>query len=104
MSEYGGYLGDVVAAANVVGATGAIFGRPLRMQNGVRVGKGIYTVDLADGVDAQSAVILLTAQAAAAAFVVGTQVSDTQVGVLTFDAAGAAADVNFSVALVRTAS
>lgn len=104
MSEYGSYPGDVVSACQLVGGTGAILGQGLRVSTSARAGPGVYTVTLAEGVDTLRAVVLVTPRTATFAAATAVQVSDTVVGITTFDAAGAPLDADLHMAVLRTSS
>lgn len=106
MSEYGSYPGDMVAGCRVAGAApSGIQGQPLRVLSAVRGGVGVYLVTLtADcGVDSLDAIVVATPRTATFAVATAVQLSDTTVGVTTWDAAGAPLDADFHLGVWRTA-
>lgn len=90
---------NVIAAGQVDGATGNA--DKVAGATPARTGAGVYTITLGQDVDATECVCLVTPGGTAAIHAVCTQTSDSVKTVRTFDAAGAAADADFSFVIAQ---
>lgn len=92
------------AFGKITGASGALT-NPVNMTNSVRNGAGDYTLTLGSEIDATTRHSSLTVRGATdgKAVLEPAGEADGTVNVKTFNTAGAAADVDFEIAVFRTA-
>ena len=89
--------------ASIVGATGAALAATAPTGTPARTGAGVYTFTLPSdqGIDATQCIGLVTARGATYGVGTVTHTSDTVKTIRMFDAAGAAADVDFDLVLIK---
>lgn len=91
---------DRIAGCSVTGATGAAVVADACAT--ARTALGTYTVTLDTAIDATESLVSTSVRAAGAgAFIDVTHTSDTVLTVTTYNAAGAAADINFDLCVFR---
>ncbi len=98
-----GAIGIMVAAARVV-ASGSFSGTRIGFSGtGAVLALSVYTLTLAEGLTFANAAVALTIHGTAPARAIAESVLDlpNQIKISTFDAAGAAADFGFEIAIFR---